>query len=461
MENSLFKQPVIDFIQKGQAVIYRKAFLLSLLSTNCWLGIHQEAFGADDPMELVQNPELAEALYKEVMNKHVDGEALKEFDKKVRELQAEMAQGLALEDKAPELEALKEENVKFYTHFYMVYKVACSEKKILPMEPTVVSEHGNLIVLSEEMRIHIAKYLDFDSLQNLMCASSSFYALGKDPQVQNALQTRDPKWLLHQVGRLEPTQLYTTVSLEEIKASAQENREPGYLPMIHQAYGIQLREFLRGKAVGESRDERMRHGLNLIILFEANHSIARCSARDAAWYAARDAGTAAAFSAAWNALFGTTSAARDDLWGATSDVGWKAAVSAANEISSEDARYGGEKAARSAAMDILSSTPNLSHIERGKLAYRVSEVTTLLYLLKFALDDSCFKIQGLFSRIYPASDEILKRDGLPDISIWESQEAWEAFSSTCFGNLTQESLAFLTPFLNEINKIRLSLNPQS
>ncbi len=421
----------------------RKAVLISILFANCWLGIHQ-ALGADQegfsPGELIQqqNQDLAEALYKDVMNKHADREALKEFDEQVCKLHGEldMAMGRrdqfpdnpkfqkAFEDREAQLEALLVQNATGYSQFYRAYERACLREKIIPMEPAVPKDYGKLGFLPAEMLVHIVKYLDYESLKNLMVTNRTFKALGEDPQVQNGLKVREVYGLLSGISRLEPAQLYTAVSLDEINAAAKKDREPGYLPMIHKAYGIRLREFLGGIEVGESRENRIRHGINLMHSMETASSTVIFSAWSAAW-----------------------SAAGSDAGSVTGDTLISEAYSVALD----------------AAREVLATSQNLSHQEKGRLAYRVAEVTALLYLLKFALDDPSNGFEGIFSKVYRARDGVLKIEDLPkdlSISIWESQKAWDVFYAQHFANPMQDPLAFLTPYLDEINKIRLSLNPR-
>ncbi len=316
--------------------------------------------------------------------------------------------------------------------------------------------YGTLLDLPYEMLIHIGQYLDFESLKNLMGTNKTFHTLGKDPQVQNALKIREAQELLSRISRLEPAELYTAVSINEIEAAAKEGREPGYLPMIHKAYGIRLREFLGGIPVGESREERIRHGINLISLMSA--------ALEAAWYAdksaARHAVRYAARYVAWKAARRASLAtARNIALSAAGDASGSAAREAALSVAG-DATF---DVTRDAIKTFLATTKNLSHPEKGRLTYRATEVSALLYVLKFALDDPSYGMEGVFSRFYRASDEVLKRDGLPeDLSIWKSQEAWDAFYTKHFGKLTKDPLAFLTPYLDEINKTRLAiLNLQS
>jgi hypothetical protein len=76
------------------------------------------------------------------------------------------------------------------------------------------------------------------------------------------------------------------------------------------------------------------------------------------------------------------------------------------------------------------------------------------------LDDPGFGSKGFFSLIYHARDGVLTKNGLPkDVSIWESQEAWDAFYGKYFGKLKSDSLGFLIPFLDEIKKVRLNTQP--
>jgi hypothetical protein len=297
--------------------------------------------------------------------------------------------------------------------------------------------YGNFQVLPYELLVHIAQYLDPQSLQSLMTANSHFYDLGKDPLVQKALKTKEVEGLLYQVGILKPTKLYQVVPIEEIKASAIEDREPTYLATVHKAYGIRIREFVEGLPVGENRG--IRHGLNLIYFMSIACSTNWSVAWSASWYAANSSVRAAASSAVKASASASTMAIDSNRSNVqTSDIAW------------------------SAAKKVLATNQNLSPLEIGRLSYRVAEVTALLYFLKFALDDPDFEIQGIFSRIYQAMDKFLKSNGLPeDLSIWESKEAWNAFYAQHFGELTPDALAFLTPYLDEIKKTRLALNQQS
>jgi hypothetical protein len=290
--------------------------------------------------------------------------------------------------------------------------------------------------LPEEMLVHIAQYLDYKSLKNLMGVNSSFYDLGKEPQVQKALKTREVKalGLLDRIGMLEPAQLYTAVSIEEIKASARENREPNYLETIHKAYGIQLRKFLGGRAVGESREDRIRHGFNLICLLIGINSTCLTSGNHlyTSWLKAQEA----ALKAFYPTLSHTVIVAVQSASSSFPCWDW-------------DAR-------QHAIMDVFNISPGISNQKKRSLVGRIIELTALLSILKFSLS------QGFFSHIYEVSNQFLVADLPGDLSIWESQEAWEAFYAKYFGSLTPESLAFLTPFLDEIDKTRLAiLNSQS
>jgi hypothetical protein len=390
MENSLFKLPVIDFIQKGQTVMDRKAFLLSLLFANCWLG-SQQALGV---------------------------------------AAAEIAPG------GP----IQEQN-----------QGDC---------------YGNLKELPIEMIIQVAQYLDYKSLKNLMGANSTFHALVKDPHFQNALKAREVQGLLYRISTLEPAKLYTAVSLDEIMAAVSEGREPWHLAVIHEAYGIRLREFLGGITVGESREERIRHGIKLILLMNATGSTAGSAALDAASDAAGDAASDAVCSsgsaprdASGNIPGETTlDAAREAAASAPLDAACDAAGSAALEAAETSLDAASDalcEAAWFAAREVLRTSQNLSPQEKGRLAYRVAEVSALLSILKCALDDSSKEFGEFFSKVYQASDEFLTN--VPeDLSIWQSQKAWDAFYAKHFGKLKPDALAFLTPFLREIKKMRLS-----
>jgi hypothetical protein len=407
VENSLFKQPVIDFIQKGQTVIYRKAFLISLLFANCWLGSHQ-------------------------------------------------ALGAAQEEIPPE-EFIQEQD-----------QIDC---------------YRTLSDLPYEMLIHIAKYLDFDSLKNLIRADSSFYPLLKDQQVRKALKDSEVNGLLSKISTLEPSKLYTAVSLDEIKAASMENRDPEYLAVIHKAYGIRVREFVRKLSVGESREARIRHGLNMFclmyssgyavrsIVFDAARQAARSVIGYAPWYAAVDATgdhawdafrsigrEQASRAASQAALF----SAREDAWYAARDAASYAAGDTAKNAASYAAGDTAKNAASYAAMEVLSTTQNFSHQERGRISYIAVEITALLHYLKFTLDDPSPQYQGIFQHSYHTNELALIAQGVPkNLLIWESKEAWDAFYAKHFGELKPDALAFLTPFLDEINKTWLSLNPQS
>ncbi len=283
---------------------------------------------------------------------------------------------------------------------------------------------------------------------------------GHKAELNQAETPNENERLLSVIMGLEPAKLYTAVSQDEILASAMENREPRYLAVIQEAYGIRVREFVGGLSIGESREERIGHGINLINLMSAACSASWSGAIDGGWYGSIDATDSAAMDAAESAAWNTANSAARNA--ANSPV-WNAANSAAESASiwmaAIDAAW---EAARSAEKQVLAKTKNLSHQEIGRLAYRTAEVTALLYFLKSPLDDPSYGIQEFFSRIYQASNGVLKRDGLPaDLSIWESQEAWDAFYTEHFGKLTPDALAFLTPYLCEINKTWLSLNPQS
>jgi hypothetical protein len=76
------------------------------------------------------------------------------------------------------------------------------------------------------------------------------------------------------------------------------------------------------------------------------------------------------------------------------------------------------------------------------------------------LDNPAVKRKGLFSQVYKASDKVMEKHGISrELSIiWESQVAWDAFLTKKFGKLTPEALAFLTPFLDEIKKVRQAVS---
>jgi hypothetical protein len=269
-------------------------------------------------------------------------------------------------------------------------------------------------------------------------------ALGANPGDQDG----SARGLLDKIKELEPAKLYTVVPVEEIMASARENREPGYLGIIQEAYGLRLGEFVGRLPVGERREDRIRHGINMICLMHAAWSTAWSAVIEPRWSVFKSA----AKSAAWyEALYPTLYAASDAVWPAAKSSAWDTAWVAAVD--------GAQSAAWDSEKEVLAITKNLTDLERGRLSYRVSEVSTLLFYLRFALDEPHF--EGIFSKAYKASDEVLKRDGFPkNRSIWDSQKAWEAFCTQHFGKLTADSLAFLTPFLDEIEKTRLSLNPE-
>ncbi len=310
--------------------------------------------------------------------------------------------------------------------------------------------------------------------------------------------------LLHSIDELEPTNLWQAVSPNEILTSSLEDREPRYLALIHKAYGMRLRDFVGRLSIEDSREARIRHGINLIYLMStvnsAAHSAAWGSANSAAGYSADNRTWVAALKAVgygaakyapgsgamcikmpatwYTAMAAARHTSDYSSWHKATFFAREASANnrnASEKISLSDAWHAAHRAAgnpgwddawdaaRFVANEIISITENLSTQAIGRLTYRVAEVTVLLYCLKFALDDPAKEFKGIFSKTYQASDEVLKRDGLPeDLSIWESQEGWDAFYAEHFSDLSQNTLAFLTPYLEEINKTRLAiLNHQS
>jgi hypothetical protein len=243
---------------------------------------------------------------------------------------------------------------------------------------------------------------------------------------QGELNQNPAERLLSMIDGLEPYRLYTAVSLEEIKASVKEDREPAYLATIQKAYDIRVKEFAGGLPFGESREERIRHVINLICLM------------DGGWYVAGDD--------AWNAAIDAIESATNSL---AKDANMSATMSATT------------LATKAAVEEVLVSTRNFSHQEIERLFNRMVEVTALLYVLKFALDDPSNGFEGNYSKVYQRIDQVLKKCGLPDPSIWASQEAWDVFYAQHFPNLTPETRAFLTPYLHQIEKTKLSRNPQA
>jgi hypothetical protein len=183
-------------------------------------------------------------------------------------------------------------------------------------------------------------------------------ALSPNNQVEVNQEELSPERLLSMIAVLEPSKLYTVVSQDEIIAAAKEDREPKYLGLIHKAYGIQVKEFVRGLSVGESREQKMRHGINMINLMSA--------VLDTAWYAILNTES----DVAWHSdLY----AAKGAAWSsAVSDPGarfvsWHALLNTATAI------------ARGAEKEFLSTIKDLSNQEISRLAYRVAEITVLLF----------------------------------------------------------------------------------
>jgi hypothetical protein len=360
-------------------VIYRKAFLISIFTTNCWFR-SQHVLGADQAIDIIQE------------QTHEPAEGLKGLD---------------------------------------------------------------------ETLIYLTEFIDHESLKSLTDTNSIFCDLGKEPQVQHVLKKGELRRLLSRVRRLEPDQLYKAVLIKEIRAAAKGNQEPGYLATIQEAYGLRVGAFVGGLTIGESRDARIRHGVKIMCLMhtiwdtawgassevawdDASSDPAGAAAREISLNAARDASMGAALNAAKNASRNAVRSATG-TWSSNSYAASHAVGQAIRDTS------------RSAVKNVLAMTRSLSPQEEARLGYRTAELTALLYVLKFALDDPSKGFQGIFSRIYQASDDIC----LPqDLSIWESKEAWDAFYAQHFGHLTPDALAFLTPFLGEIEKTRLTLNPQ-
>jgi hypothetical protein len=193
--------------------------------------------------------------------------------------------------------------------------------------------------------------------------------------------------------------------------------------------------------------------MNLINLMHATNNAAWFAAGSGTWFAASQSARNAPWTAASQSAL---QAGNHAFWTAASHSARNAAWTTAWTAVWTPAGH----AASAAAKEVLGTTQGLSPQEIGRLAYRAAEVTALLYVLKFALNGPSNESQGLFSTIYQASNKILTGDDLPqDPPIWASQEAWDAFFAQYFSNLTAESLAFLTPYLDEIKK--LSPNPQA